>query len=942
MAEIQKSTYLDFTSGGTLTSTGQSVSDAYDVISSRIVTDPSLTVTVGIVLDRANDPTDLLNMDWGTRQATLARMEADGTLWSTYGTSASTFALVSNTLTGMGIPIVGEETGHVTSAAARTIWVEVDGAQFKALFGTDLRLGTSASAGEFYYWDGNLQVPDAISPYVTGVWPDLEAGPATETLNTSTVTLAEGAQSPGNATSARTDLFPQDIAALYNFPDLPADLDTGTLALIEPATGDYVTKIAEYGTFQQRLNAYRATAGVGGVGEYYVVNRDNQSSDGDDGERSLDVGVVSAVVPNSRIGLYVGSGNSTYSTYQTAIWDLTNNPSVISSSFSDLNLFTKGSPFETAYRELFIDAALRGISVFNDAYDGGSGNETGTGLTNLFVGSMSPYAMVVGGTSLSTGNAADNDATLADTVTAATAGDLQTIWQLVRGGLRQWSDSLSDNATFIETVWNEYYLENGTMKNNYLSNNTTSGGVDTTQVTPQYQTAYGLTPTDADPNGGVGRGAPDVAANAGGNLFYSVPDSNMVGVSESGGTSAATPLWASLATRLNAIFADQGLPDLGYSNDLYYIASAISPASFNDITVGNNTSTYINGNGFFAEKDGTYYALSATGIGYEAGEGYDLVSGLGTPNGVLLGRALTTIAHSQLYYDLAPVLETGTDGWESDATQSLIFQTTFGQDASWSLTLDGAQQSFAGSATGAYAWTAALAQQSLQSDFSTSLVTMFDGYAQGQAYQTTLAGGTDLAIAVAGQGASAYQSTLTGDFGFMDFMTGAGASVEVARAVATATTAGGADDMGVVVRLRQNGMNGASVMFYEVDDYAGSISGLAPGDAGYAAAAEARAYQTSAGGNALSGAGYGGYSEGMILNVDSGDLIAMQLTSNGNTFWAFAPANEEVNGQDVAHLWSYGLNTWGWEDLYGGGDRDFNDLIVQLDFTSAAGSGLLL
>ena len=46
-----------------------------------------------------------------------------------------------------------------------------------------------------------------------------------------------------------------------------------------------------------------------------------------------------------------------------------------------------------------------------------------------------------------------------------------------------------------------------------------------------------------------------------------------------------------------------------------------------------------------------------------------------------------------------------------------------------------------------------------------------------------------------------------------------------------------------------------------------------------------------------------------------------------------------MNGQPVGHLWNYGLNTWGWEDTYGGGDRDYNDLIVQLDFTSAAGHG---
>jgi hypothetical protein len=63
--------------------------------------------------------------------------------------------------------------------------------------------------------------------------------------------------------------------------------------------------------------------------------------------------------------------------------------------------------------------------------------------------------------------------------------------------------------------------------------------------------------------------------------------------------------------------------------------------------------------------------------------------------------------------------------------------------------------------------------------------------------------------------------------------------------------------------------------------------------------------------------------------------------TSGNTYWAFAQANETVGGQHVGHLWSYGLNTWGWEDTYRGGDHDYNDLIVQLDFTSASGHGWL-
>ena len=83
------------------------------------------------------------------------------------------------------------------------------------------------------------------------------------------------------------------------------------------------------------------------------------------------------------------------------------------------------------------------------------------------------------------------------------------------------------------------------------------------------------------------------------------------------------------------------------------------------------------------------------------------------------------------------------------------------------------------------------------------------------------------------------------------------------------------------------------------------------------------------------------YSEDRIQGVNNGDLIAMSLqTSEGNTFYAFSEANEQVDGRQVAHVRNFGLNTWGWEDQYGGGDLDFNDLVVGLDFLSLAGSEL--
>jgi subtilase family serine protease len=125
----------------------------------------------------------------------------------------------------------------------------------------------------------------------------------------------------------------------------------------------------------------------------------------------------------------------------------------------------------------------------------------------------------------------------------------------------------------------------------------------------------------------VGRGTPDVAANAGGNLFYKVPGGDMLGVQDDDGTSAAAPLWAALGAQLNAIFHDQGLPQLGYMNDLLYIAAAIAPASFNDVRIGNNTSSFVLGGPI--TSDGVQ--ITPTGFGYSAGPGYDLVTGLGTP-----------------------------------------------------------------------------------------------------------------------------------------------------------------------------------------------------------------------------------------------------------------------------------------------------------------------
>src|SRR5258708_14862131 len=79
------------------------------------------------------------------------------------------------------------------------------------------------------------------------------------------------------------------------------------IGLVEPGIGSALAP-GQTQTFQQLLTAYLAGIGESGTGTVYVQGADGQVYGGASGERSLDVGVVSSINPNSNIGLYNGSG----------------------------------------------------------------------------------------------------------------------------------------------------------------------------------------------------------------------------------------------------------------------------------------------------------------------------------------------------------------------------------------------------------------------------------------------------------------------------------------------------------------------------------------------------------------------------------------------------------------------------------------------------------
>jgi hypothetical protein len=505
----------------------------------------------------------------------------------------------------------------------------------------------------------------------------------------------------------------------------------------------------------------------------------------------------------------------------------------------------------------------------------------------------------------------------------------------------------------FETVWQALTATNGvnhgvsTIQIDYGGHETGSGGIATLTDTPSYQRAFGLSH--------AGRSMPDVSALSSGDAFYTTLNANYVGLggtsqdllNGNGGTSAASPLWASLTTQFNTIFHDQGLPKLGYYNDLLYIADVIAPGAFNDIQLGNNINSFYttaNPTGYYNTNLDLF--MVPTGHGYSAQPGFDLASGLGTPNGLLLARALSAIAHQQVSFSTSPPLlsDDGHGGWVAGTSEALLIQTFSPDgDATVGFHVGNGTTTVSSGATANFAWTARLAQQSLQSDFDPSLVLLFDKQAQGSVGYTKVAANQSIGVTIDGLAGHTVQATMSNPFGFADFVSGADA-VHVARPVALAETVGGANNELAVVRMRQGGENSLQLTFYKVDDFNGAIEGLAPGHAAYAAAMQGRAYQTTNGLTGITGPGYGQFSEVLLKGVNAGDIVAMRLDNltTGAFFWAFANANEKVNGQPGVHLVNYGLNTWGWEDTYGLGDKDYNDMTVQIDFTSAHGHGWLI
>jgi kumamolisin len=410
------------------------------------------------------------------------------------------------------------------NAAEKAIALRGTLGDLTAAFPTDLQMYHHAT-GVYRGRRGTINVPQALAPYVTGVFGfDTRPKQRSQSLLKGIAMSGPGGQNGFPATH---------FATRYNFPSqygniVALDGSGQTIAIIELGGG---FRVSDLQTYFSEINS--PMPDVSSVSVDYAGNNPT-NSDSDDGEVMLDIEVLGSVVPKAKIVVYFAPNNGDQGlldAISAAVHDSERKPSVVSISWGGPETFLDAQAI-AAYHEVFASAAVLGITVCAASGDHGT---------------------------------ADMDAGHWD---QAIHVDHPASDDLVLGC----GGSQIDPATNLDVAWND-----GTPFNiNAPGGGGWAGGGGISAVftpPPAYQANLTLPASIA--NGPSGRGVPDIAMCA---TDYFVRVDSWEG--KSGGTSAVAPLMASLVARLNQ--AKQ--KNLGFINPFLYANSGL----FHDVISGTN------------------------------------------------------------------------------------------------------------------------------------------------------------------------------------------------------------------------------------------------------------------------------------------------------------------------------------------------------------------
>lgn len=324
------------------------------------------------------------------------------------------------------------------------------------------------------------------------------------------------------------------------------------------------------------------------------------------GEAILDIQDVSAFAPGANIDVYEAPNNTfgSFDEYAKIVND--NVDQIVTTSWGLCEqAVQQGSPgIQQAENIIFQQAAAQGQTVFSAAGDAGS-NDCNAFLTTSPVTpvlsvddpSSQPYVVAAGGTTIDNATQPASEHVWNDGAAwGASGGGISEAWPMPTWQLDSRVPGVNDpSAVSAANTFEAADLGN-----------------------PGY--AFCASDNPAGPVEAGCRELPDISAAAdeftGGITVFIAA---FGGWNTFGGTSSAAPLWAAMLADVNASATCQGNPathnGVGFVNPLLYSVASNPTAyakSFNDIKVGNNDA-YGDSNLFHATT------------------GYDMASGLGTP-----------------------------------------------------------------------------------------------------------------------------------------------------------------------------------------------------------------------------------------------------------------------------------------------------------------------
>ena len=402
--------------------------------------------------------------------------------------------------------------------------------------------------------------------------------------------------------SGKHFLAPDDFATIYNIQGLYGSGINGSSEAIAVMGQTDLSTDSNHNN-QYDVQTFRSVSNLPAA-DLQVVLVPGQSDPGSDNaeqdEANLDLEWSGAVARNAKL-IYVNSNNALFTSLQYAVDQ--NLAPVLSISYGLCEAMLSSGDVATL-TATGQQANAQGQTIVSSSGDSGAADcdyssdpnnpvKSATHGYAVDIPASLPYVTGMGGTEFSEGD--DTGAT--------------QYWAGTNNG-----NSGSALSYIPEMVWND------TVADGSLS--ATGGGVSTLFTKPSWQTGAGV-PADGQ------RDVPDVAlsssADHDGYLIcsrsscvngYRRNDANQT-LNVIGGTSTAAPTFAGIVTLL----VQQTNQPQGNVNPILYGLAATAPNAFHDITTGDN---------MVPCTMGTKDCPNGGSIGYSAGPGYDLTSGLGS------------------------------------------------------------------------------------------------------------------------------------------------------------------------------------------------------------------------------------------------------------------------------------------------------------------------